>query len=684
MLQIVEKWLRGSGSKWLLILDNADLEDVLFKPVDAVNAAPLKVGKKRVIDCLALPSCGQTVLTTRHKTVASKFVDECDVITVGPMAKPDAITLFRNKAVGQHDAFAVEKLVHELGYVPLAIAHAAAFIRSQVPPCPIRSYLNKLEETKKSDASLLTANYNELRRDPEADNSIINTWQISFEHIRQIRPSAADRLSLMSCYDHRSIPRVLILSQNVTESHPSSSASQTSIAISTNIEHVEPAIYTDALTDTLVDVELPADIATLYSFHLVSIGHSGDDYEIHPLVQLAARKWLKSRNKEDPWLRKSLQCLTYAVPDPTDFFSSQWRVLIPHLQLALTNELQDKVSGLLLAQLCSYAFSLSSYSDDAERSAWLNRCLAERTRYLGDDHLLTLEVELELSSQLYRLGEAEEAHVMLKHCSMLAEKYAESSRTWRSFHVICLRTMGAMEESLGHLADAETHLRRALGECMSITEHESIRNCVEDLKDVLLRQKKQSEAETVCRQALEVCKTSYGSEHTSTLGVSASLASVLHKKGDLAGALKTYASVCEAYKRMSPAVDPQTLLVKILSVMLSMSWILQAQGKMQEAADLTEQAYRMSSDRWGRESSLTLLYTEAYADALGEAGKHYEALEMMKSCATNTRRLCGPDHEDYINRSRYVAILEDIVQLKAQYELEQQGRRRIRDKCVVQ
>jgi hypothetical protein len=31
ILQIVERWLRGSGSKWLLVLDNADLEDVLFR-----------------------------------------------------------------------------------------------------------------------------------------------------------------------------------------------------------------------------------------------------------------------------------------------------------------------------------------------------------------------------------------------------------------------------------------------------------------------------------------------------------------------------------------------------------------------------------------------------------------------------------------------------------------------------
>ena len=44
----------------------------------------------------------------------------------------------------------------------------------------------------------------------EAQNSIIITWQISFEHIRRSRPSATDLLSLMSLFDRQSIPEVLI------------------------------------------------------------------------------------------------------------------------------------------------------------------------------------------------------------------------------------------------------------------------------------------------------------------------------------------------------------------------------------------------------------------------------------------------------------------------------------------
>lgn len=111
----------------MLVLDNADVEDVLFKPVDVVNTTSQGTAQKRMIDFLAIPSCGQTVLTTRHNKVASQFVDDCDIITVGPMTKSDAVNLFRKKAGEYHDTMDVEELLGELGCIPLAIAHAAAF-----------------------------------------------------------------------------------------------------------------------------------------------------------------------------------------------------------------------------------------------------------------------------------------------------------------------------------------------------------------------------------------------------------------------------------------------------------------------------------------------------------------------------------------------------------------------------
>ena len=46
----------------------------------------------------------------------------------------------------------------------------------------------------------------DTRRDWSAVHSIFMTWQISFDHIRGQRPSAARLLSLMSLFDRQGIP----------------------------------------------------------------------------------------------------------------------------------------------------------------------------------------------------------------------------------------------------------------------------------------------------------------------------------------------------------------------------------------------------------------------------------------------------------------------------------------------
>jgi hypothetical protein len=50
----------------------------------------------------------------------------------------------------------------------------------------------------------------DLRRDESASNSVVITWQMSFEQIRKKRPSAADLLSLMSFFNPQGIPETVL------------------------------------------------------------------------------------------------------------------------------------------------------------------------------------------------------------------------------------------------------------------------------------------------------------------------------------------------------------------------------------------------------------------------------------------------------------------------------------------
>ena len=62
---------------------------------------------------------------------------------------------------------------------------------------PIINYIVELRAVE-SRVQLLQNAAPDMRRDKQALKSVLATWQISFEHIRSKRPSAAYLLSFMS------------------------------------------------------------------------------------------------------------------------------------------------------------------------------------------------------------------------------------------------------------------------------------------------------------------------------------------------------------------------------------------------------------------------------------------------------------------------------------------------------
>lgn len=96
-----------------------------------------------------------------------------------------------------------------LDYVPLAISQAAAYIQARAPRSLVEKYMAEFRESEGKRAWLLGHDAGDLRRDGSASNAILTTWLISFDHIRSMRPLAADVLSLMSFFDQQGIPESL-------------------------------------------------------------------------------------------------------------------------------------------------------------------------------------------------------------------------------------------------------------------------------------------------------------------------------------------------------------------------------------------------------------------------------------------------------------------------------------------
>jgi hypothetical protein len=202
IFKLVHDWLCDGKRRWILFLDNVDDTTFLLEPrpggqsqtaESADTSTPLR-------EYIPQSESGSILITTRSKDAALDLVEEGDIIAIEPMNMGDARNLFEKKLGKLGQVEEVADLVKVLEFMPLAIVQAAAYISQRVPRYSVQQYLAEFQKSDHKKKWLLNHEGGKLRRDREAKNSIIITWQISFDYIRHTRPSATDLLSLMSFF----------------------------------------------------------------------------------------------------------------------------------------------------------------------------------------------------------------------------------------------------------------------------------------------------------------------------------------------------------------------------------------------------------------------------------------------------------------------------------------------------
>ena len=267
-----------------MIFDNADDSDVLLYNTSGDN----NDGGPKLAEYLPQSTNGSILITTRNKGLAFKLTGTSDAIhEVGSMTQEEALTLLENRLGALSDADAAADLVRSLDLVPLAISQAAAYIQMRAPRTSLAQYLAEFRQSENKRVRLLSHDAGDLRRDLRQDggasNAILTTWQVSFDHIRSKRPSAATLLSFMSFFNRQGIPASLIrLSKdnyNTTQSIK-----------------LEDSTDSDSQgSDNETDDEFEDDIAMLRDYCLIMLSENANTFEIHGLVQLSTRRWLKAQ-----------------------------------------------------------------------------------------------------------------------------------------------------------------------------------------------------------------------------------------------------------------------------------------------------------------------------------------------------------------------------------------------------
>ncbi|QKD57122.2 uncharacterized protein FOBCDRAFT_139794, partial [Fusarium oxysporum Fo47] len=398
--------------RWVLILDNAD--DLALFGVDERPNTSRKTAS--LFHYIPRGPTGTVLWTSRDERIAGTLVGPRRGVRVAQMTIDEATRLLetaRNEKTDIKELDDASALLAELHWLPLAISQAGAYMRRT--STPIKEYLLRLAEGKERWRVLKETEFDRHRR-AEVPNSILETWSISIEQIRQENEMAYKVLNILAYLDNRDIPfEVIAAAAKFGTKRPNG-------GLSTDEQQVDRAIV------------------RLKEFSFLGARRTEADeqgFVMHKLVQEAARYGLttkrllerKTKLKLRLWdvMRVSLgkQCeaerddvyfSNAALQVMTDLFPKSKREVWTQCEKYLRHAAQvcdwaetcgkEVEASSLLTRLSGYLFDRGTWR---EKEAVDRRALGIRREALGEKHPHTMWSMSELATTYHAQGRYEEA-----------------------------------------------------------------------------------------------------------------------------------------------------------------------------------------------------------------------------------------------------------------------------------
>jgi len=338
VFKLVHNWLRNEkNGKWLLVLDNADNVAALSLPASNDQKTRGDSARPRYYPSyLPQSKHGSVLVTSRTKSVALQLVEESDIIPIDPMNDTNAQALLQKKLGEEVDKDSTAELAKALEFMPLALVQAAAYIRQRAPRCSVLQYLEAFYKSDRKRTSLLDYDGGRLRRDNEAKNSILITWQISFNYILEERQTAADLLSLMSFFDRQGIPEALLRNRSMTRNRHGDVENGDAESKNSDSDDSQSEASDDSESEASVNDGFEEDILTLRNYSFIALTTDATTFDMHGLVQLATRKWLEVHGQLETWKEQYINNLCVAFPIGKHENWAQCQALFPHARSALS------------------------------------------------------------------------------------------------------------------------------------------------------------------------------------------------------------------------------------------------------------------------------------------------------------------------------------------------------------
>ena len=570
------------GKPWLAVFDNADTLASLASYLPA--------------------SGGQVIVTTRSPSWPG-------VVVVDIMKLEEGCALV-SKLLQREDPDRAE-LCRTLGFLPLGIAQACAYIRNE--RLKISTYLKQFH-----------ANTALLARDErlfgiKLPTSLLNLWEITFAALDRSCPEALELLHTLAYLSPDGICKEIMQAFNN-----------------------------------------PIAQKALYDYGLLNF-HGNT---VHRLLQMAVRH--RQHKHAESTCTKAMETIDeiYFLIAPTSSQIDTNKQLIPHGKLLISY--CKTLHALTPHTLHAFAQTLNWFGHchhtilgQARQAIPLQtEALAIYKKMYGSKHTNVAITLNHLGSAYDALGEHKKAAIHHQEALAIKEKLESPNHITV---VASLCNLASAHESLGEYPKAIKLLKRALDitKKSHSPEHSSIARILTSLCSVYIKLGEYSKALEYCDEALELNKKNHGSEHPHVAMVLSNLGDIYVELGKPSKAIRYYKEALEIENKAYGPEHPH-----VATSLNNLGVAYNRLGKHATAISYYKKSLAIHKKIHGPEHTRIATDLNNLGIACNELERHTKAIKYFEEALTIRKKMYSPDHPsvaDILNNlgTVYARLAED-------------------------
>ncbi|MFF7655760.1 tetratricopeptide repeat protein [Streptomyces sp. NPDC007983] len=518
-----------------------------------------------------------------------------------------------------------EALAKALGYLPLALGHAAAYMINE--DLSSAEYLDRFHRTRLEQA---------LPESADADGygrQITATLLLSLEAAQRADPTGlvTPALTLAALLDPAGHPRgvwgtpVALRYLTICRMPPHASQHEKGPAATAEQAH--------------------AALRILHRYALLTCDTRGEPraVRIHALTARAVRE--STPPEVLPGVAAvAAGSLLEAWPDPDQ--------LHPDLAAAMranTEALADHSGGHLWhpeghAVLYTAGYSLANAGLTASATAYWQQLAADSDRICGPHDRGTLVARIQLGASLRQAGQIEGAVSVLRQVLTDCE---ETLGPDNPDTLVARGNLAGAYQQSGRVDDAVTLMEQVVADCNRRLEpdHPNSLAVRHNLAAVYGYAGRTDKALSIAEQLLDDCERTMGSDHPNTLAARGNLAGYLRLAGHIGQAMSIETEVLAARVRSAGPDHPDTIIARS-----SLAASYEEAGQIADAVACLEQALRDSERILGADHPDTLNIRRRLADCYyRHLGRIEDALAIEEEALATLERRLGPNDRSVLN-----------------------------------